>query len=105
MSLPVLDYETRHWLVQRNKQAAMNESILNTIRQRQYGRHFAEDIFKYIILNENVWMLIQVLLNFIPKGPINNIPALSQIMAWRPIGDKPLYETMLTRFTDAFMQH
>ena len=25
-----------------------------------------------------------------PKGPINNIPALIQIMAWRRPGDKPL---------------
>ena len=29
---------------------------------------------------------------FFPKGSINNIPALSQIMAWRSIGDKPLSE-------------
>ena len=26
-------------------------------------------------------------------------------MAWRQIGDKPLYEPMLTQFTDAYMQH
>ena len=27
-----------------------------------------------------------------PKGPINNIPALVQIMAWPRPGDKPLSE-------------
>ena len=32
---------------------------------------------------------------FFPKGPINNIPALVQIMAWRCPGDKPLSETMM----------
>ena len=32
---------------------------------------------------------------FAPKGPVNNIPALAQIMAWRRTGDKPLSEPML----------
>ena len=38
-------------------------------------------------------------------GPINNIPALIQKMAWRQTGDKPLSEPMLTQFTDAYMRH
>ena len=32
---------------------------------------------------------------FVPKGPINNIIALIQIMDWRRPGDKPLSETMV----------
>ena len=32
---------------------------------------------------------------FVPKGPINNIPALVQIMAWRRSGDKPLSEPVM----------
>ena len=36
---------------------------------------------------------------------IDNPPALVKIMAWRRIGDKPLSEPMLTRLTDAYMQH
>ena len=32
---------------------------------------------------------------FIPKGPINNISALVQIMAWCQSGDKPLSEPMM----------
>ena len=31
----------------------------------------------------------------VPMGPINTIPALFQIMAWRRPGDKPLYEQIL----------
>ena len=31
----------------------------------------------------------------VPRGPINNIPALVQIMAWRRPGDKPLSEPMM----------
>ena len=40
-------------------------------------------IFQYIFLNENVWASIKISLMFVPKGPINNIPVLVQIMAWR----------------------
>ena len=34
-------------------------------------------------------------LKFVPKCPINNIPALVQIMAWRRPGDKPLSEPVM----------
>ena len=68
---------------------------VNTLRPRQDGRHFADDIFKRIFLNENVSISIKISLKFIPNGPIDNIPALVQIMAWRRLGDKPLYEPML----------
>ena len=70
-------------------------SHLNTLRPRQDGRHFPDDIFKCIFLNENVWIPIKISLKFVPKGPINNIPALVQIMAWRCPGDKPLSEPMM----------
>ena len=69
--------------------------MFNTLRPRQNGRHFADDIFKRILFNENVWILIKISLKFVPKGPINKIPALFQIMAWRRPGDKPLSEAML----------
>ena len=36
-------------------------------------------------------------MKFIPKGPINNIPALVQIMAWRRSGDNPLSEPVMVR--------
>ena len=68
---------------------------INTLRPRQDGRHFPDDIFKCIFLNENVWIPIKISLKFVPKVPINDIPALVQIMAWRRKGDKPLYETMM----------
>ena len=67
----------------------------NTLRPRQNGRHFADAIFKGIFLNENVWIPIKLSLKFVPKGPINNIPALVQIMAWRRPGDKPLSGPMM----------
>ena len=69
--------------------------MINTLRPRQNGRHSAHDIFKCIILNENVWIPIKISLKFVPKSPINNISALVQIMAWRRPGDKPLSEPMM----------
>ena len=69
--------------------------LVNTWRPRQNGRHFPDDIFKCIFFNENVWILLKISLKFVPKGPINKIPALVQIMAWRRPGDKPLSEPMM----------
>ena len=43
---------------------------------------------------ENVWIPIKMSLKFVPKGPINNIPALVGTMAWCRSGDKPLSEPM-----------
>ena len=65
------------------------------MRPRQNGRHFAYDMFKCIFLNENVWIPIEISLTFVPKGWINNNPALFQKMAWRRPGDKPLSEPMM----------
>ena len=62
---------------------------------RHNGRHFPDDIFKPIFLNENTRISIKISLKFVPKVPINNIPALVQIMAWRRSGDKPLSEPMM----------
>ena len=70
---------------------------LNTLRPRQNDRHFPDDIFKWIFLNENVWISINISLKFVPRGLINNIPTLVQVMAWRRPGDKPLTEPMMVR--------
>ena len=70
---------------------------INTLGSRQNGRHFADDVFKCIFLNENVWISLRISLNFVRKVPINNIPTLVQIMAWRRSGAKPLSEPMMVR--------
>ena len=58
--------------------------------------NLADDIFKCIFLNENVSILIQISLKFVPECPIDNKSALVQVMAWRRTGDKPLSEPMMT---------
>ena len=68
---------------------------VNILRPRQNGRQFADDTFKRIFLKENVRISIKISLKFVPKSPIDNIPSLFQIMAWRRPGDKPLSEAMV----------
>ena len=68
---------------------------LKTLRQRQDGGHFPDDIFKGIFLIDDIWIAISISLKFVPKGQIDNIPALDQIMAWRRSGDKPLSDPMM----------
>ena len=76
----------------------MGMSSLNTLWPRQNGHHFADDLFKRIFLNETFRIAIRISLQSVPKGPIDNIPALVKIMAWRRPGDKPLSEPMMVRF-------
>ena len=71
--------------------------FFNSLRPRLNRCPFADDIFKRIFLNENVRISINISLKFVPKGLINNIPALVLIMAWRRPGDKPFSEPMLVR--------
>ena len=69
----------------------------NTLRPRQNGRHFADDTYKRIFLKENVGISIKISLKFVPKGPINNISALVQVMVWPRPGDKPFTEPMVLK--------
>ena len=60
---------------------------------REKWCHFADNTSKCIFLNENIRISIKIALKFFPRGPINNIPALVQIMAWRRLGGKPLSDS------------
>ena len=64
-----------------------------------YRRHFKS------IFNESVWFPITISLKFVPKGPIDYNSALVQVVAWHRTGEKPLPESMLTQFTDAYIRH
>ena len=41
---------------------------------------FTDNIFRYIFINEKFCISIEILPKFIPKGPIDNKPALVWIM-------------------------
>ena len=84
-SIPVyLDHgQLHHRTMSQRQQASACRQNLNTLKPRQNGRHFPDATLKCIFLNENVWIFVTISLKFVPKDPINNIPALVQIMAWR----------------------
>ena len=63
---------------------AINSSSLG-----QNGRHFTDDVFRHIFVNEKFCILINLIrisLKFVFKGPIDNNPSLVQIMYWCRIG-------------------
>ena len=65
----------------------------------------ADDISKWIFLNENDRIPTQISLKFVPKSLIYNKPALVQVMAWRRTGDKPLPEALIAQLIDAYIRH
>ena len=86
-----------YWLNCNSHQYAVQScyNTVNTLRPRQNGRHFPDSIFECIFLNENIWISLKISLKFVSKGPIYNIPALVQSMAWCLPGGKPLSEQMM----------
>ena len=48
----------------------------NTLRPRPNGSHFPGDIFKYIFLNEIVWIAIKISLMFVPTGSVGRRQAI-----------------------------
>ena len=74
--------------------------MFNTLRPEQNGYYFADDMLKYIILNENYHILIQISMKFVPKNQLKICADLFPVMAWCQVGDKLLPELMMTLFTD-----
>ena len=77
-----------------------NKKMLNTLSPQKCD--FADDILKCMCVNEEK---NKIALKIVPWGPIDNIPALNQIMAWCWSGDKPLCKAIIALFTDACMRH
>ena len=72
------DWALTHWV--RDKMAAISQTTHS-------------NALSWIKIYE-FWLKISR--QFVPQGPINNIPALVPIVAWRRQGDKPLSEPMMT---------
>ena len=88
---------TSHHLIQSQPRCMMSYGVISTQWVNagiQFGLFF-NNIFKWIMLNENAWISIKISLKFVAKGPINNIPSLVKIMAWCQPGDKPLSKPMI----------
>ena len=78
---------------------------INSSPHPQNGRHFADDIFKCIFLNEKFCIFIRILLKYVHKSPIDNKWALIQVMDWHQTGNKSLSEPKLIQFTDTYIRH
>ena len=74
----------------RHNRCCRTKDVLYTSRLRQVGRNFADDVFTYIFFNECCCILIEFSLKYVRKGPIDNNPALVQIMAWRRSLSEPM---------------
>ena len=72
-----------------------NKHDLDAMRLKQNGCHFADDIFKFISLNEIWCILIPTSFKFIREGPTDNKLESVQILTWHWIGDKPLSPPMM----------
>ena len=86
--------------------AGFSEDFLeiNSSSPGQNCRYFADNILKCFFLNEKVRFLTKISLKFVPKV---QLIITQQIMAWRRIGERPLYEPMLIRegeTSDAYMR-
>ena len=73
--------------------------VLNTMGPRQNDYHFTDSPFKCMFLNGDNYISIIISLKFVPKGPINHITALVQIMAWRLPGAKRFSEPVVVRLS------
>ena len=78
---PLPELMSNHSCVTVSPYGSIKPQWVNTLKKTQNGRHFPDDIFKCMSLNEDIWILIKISLRFVPKFPIKNIPALVQIMA------------------------
>ena len=83
----------------------VNVDSVNSSPPGQNGLHFADDMFKCIFLNKNIWISNKISLKYVPWSLIDNMLALVQVMAWRHSGNKSLSEPMLTHFNHEYMRH
>ena len=55
--------------------------MFNTLRPRQSGRHFPDDILKGIFFNENLWISLKISLKFVPKQSGTKPNLVAKILA------------------------
>ena len=66
-----------------------------------------DNIFKCILFNENAWILIEISLKLVPKGPINNTPgsSIGSDNGLAPTRRQAIIWTNDGKVTDACMRH
>ena len=64
-------------------QAKSSTIHINILRREQKGLHYVDDIFKCINVNQNLHILIQISVKFVPDDLTDKKISLIQEMAWR----------------------
>ena len=101
----VFKFHNISWILFDSKKVkfTMEQPYMLCILNCQYLTHWGRDKwtsfrrrhFQMHFLERKCWISTKISLKFVPKGPINIIPALVPIMVWRRSGDKPLSEPMM----------
>ena len=71
----------------------------------QKGRNLGRRHFQLHFLELKWYNSDQIPVKYVPGSPIDNKPALIQVIAWHRTVDKPLPGPMMTQFIDAYMRH
>ena len=81
------------------------EEFIDMLSPRQNGRHFADNIFKCIFLNENVWIAIDISLKFVHWSVKLKIFHIGSDNGLVPIRPEAIIWTTDDYFSDAYMHH
>ena len=65
-----------------NKYGLLLHKAVKLMNPEQNGRLPADSIFRCIFLKENVCILIEISLKFVPEGLIDDMSAFNLVMAW-----------------------
>ena len=84
---------------------ARHSVVVNTLRPRQESRHFSDGKFKSIFLYYTCGLFDWISLKLVLETSVYNTSTLVWIAAWRWTGDKPLSESKIVQFTDAYASH
>ena len=63
-----------HSVLYHSPLVARKQDNVNSSPPGQNVRHFADDIFSCILMNEKFCILIKISLQFVSKGPLDNYP-------------------------------
>ena len=79
--------------------------VICTLRSRQNGRHFLDDILKCIFLNENVWISVKISFKFVPKVRIRQNFNIGSDNDLAPTRRQAIILTNDGHYTDVYMDH
>ena len=72
-------WQTISWTSDEEDISPHEASLGNSFPPEQNGRHFPDDIFRCLFMNEKFCILIKISLKFGPKGPIDINPGIGYI--------------------------